>query len=478
MTGTWRSRRGSLAESLAIGVLAFCLFRACRQAALHGHDVPSLLAGLDRPDVLHALHPGYFATIRALARLTGVSGWELLCLASALGAACFAVGVHRAAAVAAPADPVRARFVTAIAVLSPAVVHFATVAELHAVFLGWVALAWWCCQRAVVVPPAASWRGWLLLAGAAAGWAATVHATGLLLAVMLPSWLMVEPGDRAVGERLRGGLWLAFALGVSWMIGFHGLRSMGTAADDDPGRYFAEFLPHGNLLAELGGTILNEWLEPFLVGSVVGAVGLVHRELRRRTLVLLALALVYALATASLLHGHLDERGAYVLPLALPLASLLADVVARRWWLAIVIATAGASIWQWHQPARGPADVALGRAAAELAAERPTRFLLGDLTEHDGVVVVDHRLACVVGRIALERIKQLVQPDQAGLGAWLAQQRALARSERRFLLVTDGAVALLGAELANFAAAWREFTAANPTERIERGALRGTALPP
>jgi hypothetical protein len=474
MAGAWRFRGGSPLESLAFGILAFVLFRWFRQPSLHGYDVPTLLGALDEPGLLHALHPGYFVCVRALAAVTGVTGYELLCLASALGGACFAAVAHRAAVVAAPADPGRARFVTATAVATPAVVHFATVAELHAVFLAFVAIAWWCCQRAV----AEQRLRWLLSAGAAAGWAAAVHATGLLLAVLLPVWFAVERGGGSRRSRALGGLLLAAVILGTWAICFYGLRCFGTAADDDPARYFAGYVRQGNLFAELYGTFGNEWFWPFLIGSAVLLFVPWLKAVSLRALTLLLLVLVYVLATASLLHFRIDERGAYLLPLVLPLSSLLAEIVPRRLWLAVVLATAGVAGCQWHQPDRGPAELELGRAAAGFAAERPTLFLLGDLPESDGIVVVDHRLPRVIGRVELERIHHLVQPDQPGLCAWLHQQLAEARTDGRYLLVTDGAVALFTRELVHFSAAWREFTGATATERIERGALRGTGFPP
>ncbi len=453
------------------GVGAVLLHLSLAQDALHGTDWRWLVLWLDEPGAVHPHHPGYLplaALLRWLLSPLALDTPTLLRVFSAVGGGIAIAGLHRAAWWW-RRDARFAHMAAAMATVTPALLHFATVIELHAPFAAAMAFAtvaavrW---LREVGVRRAAT-------TGALTGAATLLHATGHLLAPAIAVGLVWW--RRAEGRRWPGGELGLFAAvhGAVWCAGFLALRASGhapaalagaTAAPGDPVGatnpldYLLREAADGGLLRQLGPTALSEWIEPFAPWSLVVLAALGVRRLRPAALLLSLLVGGYLLVAVGLVHAITDERGAYLLPLAFPAIVLSLELAPRRAWpvLAAVALTCG--LWLRGEPGRLPPDRAFGRAAAAYAASGATVFFVADWPEMDGAHLADARLEL---RVARKEFADLVaaglRPDAAQIAGWLQLVAMECRTAGARLVVTRAAVQWLDSRLPGFAAAWQTF---------------------
>lgn len=488
VTGTADSRAGGswwVTTALFVGALA--AFLLLRQRSLHGLDIHYLLRWFESP-CSHAQHPAWLPLARGLHVLLaplGARPWETMCALSALGTALGVAFLHRAALVG--ATPGRSVWTALLAGTLPAVVHFATVAEMHGAFFAAAGLSWWAAASLAHAPRA----GRAALLGLCGGTATLIHASGIALPVL---WLCCLP---ALGlnawRRLPGLVALAGAVHAAVTVaGLYALRALWPPIlEGDVDTFLRDMFRASDPLPALRLVLWWEWLYPYAAASFAALVLLALRTFRRDALLLHAATAVLLAACAVLLYAGNHEHGAYLLPLAFPLAWLLAGAFAPALLAIVLLGNVAATAWHLAHPDRPPADTAFGTAVAALERERNVSLLVGDWAEYDGVLqhqapafttefeaATERRPRCGSARLELQklRVRWQREPDADALRAWLRLQVADDAARGNTLLITDQALAMLRRELPAFAAAWDGPLPGIERTRIERGALRGTEL--
>jgi 4-amino-4-deoxy-L-arabinose transferase-like glycosyltransferase len=423
MTGTTRGRVAPAADGVTVAALALVIYALLAQSRFYLFDAETFYMLVARGELSHPNHPLYLPLCAALAGLlgtVGVSLFDAMTFASALGSAFWVLAAHRASA----AMGLDRREALGAAILSaavPSVVFFATVVEVHGPFLAFAGCALWQTARARTAPNA---RRFFEL-GLTTGLAATAHATGHLLPLLAGFILLAEvPSLRRAGALAR-----AAALGAAGHVGARiaaGLVLGGdlgetlTYVTDQWSRFSAGRLP---------GTIWHEWLlpaaPPALIALAVLLLPRTPRPLRALALALHGAALVYALAATFMLAG-IRENGAYFQPLVLVAAWVTVRSVPTRAVLlaAVVGLTAGIIQVQGHDQAPpaavDPADV------VALRGEDVAVFVMADESEAQPVMLADPTLAVV-------RLEILAQ---GLLGA--ADEDAFARFDAAFRSISAG----------------------------------------
>lgn len=471
-------RRTHWAASLGFFAGSLLVYALLRQRTLHGYDVFQLMRWLEQPAVVHPRHPGYLPLVRLLHQVLaplGASPLMTLQWASCLGGSAAVLLAHRAALQLRPAS-VAAR-VAAICGSCMGWAFFATVAEMHAVFLPLAMAAFW--AAAVYVRRGGLWP--IVLVGVASGAGSVVHFTGHLLVFVLPLFALVQLPAPRRRHALRLGVAVAVHFAV-WGALFVLLRHHGElVASPDPVGYVAQRFDLAGIAANLPRVVLREWLLPFLPGSVLLLALLGSRRWRLAAALLLTLVAGYLLCSTWLLLDGAVEHGAYLLPLALPLALLLGRALQRRGQIALLVATLGWSlgyvfVFGWHSD-RLPRDDAFGRAVLQLQQQQPTRVLLGDFREYDSVLALQPFADVRNAGIEIAVARHLGEPDAAQIRAWLQWQVLQAKAVGERFAVSDAALERLRRELAHFEQVWQD-AAALPRQRLEQPPFGGQLLLP
>lgn len=250
------------------------------------------------------------------------------------------------------------------------VLFYATAIERQAPFLPFAALAFDALVRCGQSPSAR--RGlWL---GATTALATTVHTTGHFLLALTAAWLWFgcerrtgSRRDAVVAGVVAAAVHMSMALALTWLLTrLSGHDSVGNQLGVLKG--FGRFAP-GLFLANLR----DEWLLPLLPGSVLFALLLWHPRASVRSLArAVALTLLPYQALSFVLLRDFDERGAYNLPLALPLAVLLLRWLPVRGLLLATACALGTGLWlnrQYaatmpHPPDAGQVESVIARGQA------------------------------------------------------------------------------------------------------------------
>lgn len=322
---------GRWLDTCVLAAVLLALVVVLRQDAIHGLDAQHLIGMVRDHGDLNYSHPLYLPLMHrwhALLAPLGCTPFESLRLASGLGVVLGAIALHRAGlALGLPRAP--ALVATALACSVPAVVFFATVVELHGVFLAPAGIAFWLWASAnTATDPRTRARRFAAL-GVATAVASGVHTSGHFLLWLLPALTAGFSGRRPP--------WRSFAL----TLGVHALVSVSLtfllrtpsagggaglgAALADAFAYWAPRVPWAP--HEVAALLWREWVFPFLPLSLATCAALAVRAQRRFALLLLVgIAPLLGLSWL-LLHRELYERGAYLLPFAWPGALLV-----TCWW--------------------------------------------------------------------------------------------------------------------------------------------------
>lgn len=455
-------------STLGLWAAALLLYLATAQERLHGTDWRYLVLWTEAPGYVHPQHPGYLVLAKVAASCGawfGVGTVAALGVLSALGGAVAVALVQRLAACVG-GSLAAANVAALLCALLPGWWHHATVVEMHAPFLAVAVAASLLASR--------WWRGGVRQAAAAGAWtglAAWLHATGhfLLPAFALAVWWLGGRSRRRVGEGLVAGV----AHAAVWAVLFFGARAFGElppevlAAPKDslldasggPLGYLLRSFAQVHVAAAAWPTLQREWLEPFAPVAVLCWLAWRATPQRGAVVVLLLVACAYLAMAMVMLDAITDERGAYLLPLAVPAACLTLVAVGRRWWPLLLVAALMAS-WQWRgEPGRAPADRAFGRQVAAAAAGLDAVWFVADYAQMDGAHLAAPRLPLLVAQ--KEYADLLAQgwrdPAEEQIAGWLALKQAEAAREGRRLVVLAATHAYLAARLPQFAAGWQRF---------------------
>jgi hypothetical protein len=317
------------------GLIAGAVALALAQASFYADDGLVLLGWLERGRIRHPWHALYLPLLDALRAPASAVGWTNYELARGLSALGLALGCGASCAGLRWMGLARGEALLAalLAAAAPAVLFFGTVVEIHGpfyAFAGASALALGWLVRAPSAPRA-------LALGASTALSVGMHSSGHLLAVLCALGFAAQRA-RACGARRTFALCalvfaahaaLAFALARAWTaLGW--LESEGAAA---------KLVLRGYTARDAAGllrTLVSEWLVPFAPLSLAWAWGR-RPELRAERCAFAAVLVLYLALSFALLGGH-SERGAYLLPLAIPAASLSVRSLGRAAWPALALA--------------------------------------------------------------------------------------------------------------------------------------------
>lgn len=387
-------------DTFVLAAASLALYLALAQEAFHGLDVHVHVFFLTQGHLEHPIHLLYMKLVGGVwppLRAMGLSPHHALRFLSALGTALGVLCTHRAAA---RLDLTRrqAICVAALAAIVPAIVFFATVAEIHGVFAAFAGAAWWAWANLMrrITVRAGAWTGM------ASGLAASVHATGHLLPGVLglaalawwrAPWRPVPSRSEEVPPALRSP-WPSLAA----VVAVHGLVAVGLALSLQPieqsmplagqvsflANQFANF--SRSPLANLWHVVRDEWLLALFPLSILGLAALGKRECRPLAIAM-ALALVMYLAISCVLLHDLNERGAYFLPLAFPLALLTTWSLRPLHTVLAGVAALGLAVGQvWTHDRVIEADWVRGFAA--LVREQPVALICRDVVEQEAITRV------------------------------------------------------------------------------------------
>ena len=478
--GTLRRCRGTWLCFVA----ALAVFLGLPQAALHGTDWRWLVLWTEEEGAVHPQHPGYLALAKlccaVLAPLHLPTTTVLLWL-SALGGA-LAVAVCQRAAWWWSLDQRMANTAAVLVATTPAMLHFSTVIEMHAPFAGVMAFALLFAVRWSRV------GGWRLAAatGVVSGAAALVHATGQLLVPALGLAVLAARRERAWRLVLREVAVMAVVHAAVWGAGYAILRAAGhlpasvagfggggadPAAASNPVTYLWRWFSGLDLLHTLGPTVWREWMQAYAPHSLLLFLAFGVRRLRRVATLVAVVLLGYLGVAVVLVHAITDERGAYLLPLALPAALIALALLPRRAWPVLVLVGLVCGVGLRGEPGRLPPDHTFGRAAAAFAQQQRAVFFVADYPQMDGAHFADASLDLIVARKELLDFAALsaAPPTAEQIAAWLMLKRAEAQTKGASLVVPAATVLWCEERLPAFAAGWRLFSAGASAAPLDAG---------
>jgi len=376
----------------AVAGAALVLYLLLAQSTLWG-DGAWILLRIRAGDALglrtHFLYAPLVALLARAGAPLGLSLHDAAVATSAFGAAAGVLFAQRAAALV-TRDRRQALAVALLVAVTPGVLFFATVVELHGLFLGLASLALWRTARVLREPTR---RGAALL-GAATALATLAHASGHLLplaCLLLLAALAPEHGPRrgaGLGGRRLGLL-------AAWTLSVHALATVGVSAllrGLGLGRVTPLQLPRrlASAAAQFDRgldwvlpALEAEYLLPLFPLSLVALAGVLRPATRRLGLAYLALLAPY-LALGYAVGG---EQGAYLLPLAWPAALLAVRLLGPRALAtaALVACALGVGgVLAHDEPQRGRA---FARGVQELAGDRRAVLLVASTDDLEACFV-------------------------------------------------------------------------------------------
>lgn len=442
---------GPRLEPLCWLVAAVGLYLLLGETAFYKTDGPDIVRLLDEhlqtgAPLAHPWHCGFLPALLGFRRLLAWCGLhpgylQLGVWFSAVGVAVGVAGLRAGARLLGLPAPV-ARLATAALMLSPGSLLFGTVVEFHGPLLGMVGICfWWTCG--LVARPAAM---------RAVGLGGLCHLAFLIdgQALFLPGWLAAfwlarrAPQARWARELALVGLFL-LVHGLLFVVlprllpaqyGFWADLAAGLREEGSIGRpQSLDYAPH---------IFWHEWLAPLLPLSLLVFTAPLQRALRAEFAAFaVGAAPFFYLSVRQLVFE--PEHGAYLLPMVLPAALLVAQAAGprlqRRLWPLLLV-----GLLPWLAEARPPLreaavqDAAFAAAVAQAAAAKKPLVLVGSARELSSAYarLAPDELLWVRSSAAMPL--ELATP--AHFAGMVAQLRAL-HQQGRAVLLTNSALASL-----------------------------------
>lgn len=377
-----RARDGGL---IALGLLA--LYVALAQGTFYKVDGQALIELSSNGWVHHPYHHFYLGELwllRSACEPLGLGIYRTACLLSALGTATGVLLIHGATRVLGLARPTCN--LTALAFgLSPGVMFYATIVEVHGPFLPFaggaaLALAW--CGKTL------QWRA-AVVAGLSLTLAYLAHPSGALMGALLPSlaWSAADgalPGPRLVRWRalaISCAVAAASALAAIAVLPAVLQRLAGLLVDPLATAGGWQNFGTGRLVDPLLTlrTLSLEWVLPALPMSLVALAGLLRRRTRTGAVLLGLGVLPYVLSAQLMLAGY-TERGAYLLPALWPTALVALSLLTGQRKLVMVMLglAAGLGIGQVKEHDHPERARAFAEGVAQIARGAPVFLVTGD----------------------------------------------------------------------------------------------------
>ena len=150
-----------VADGMAIAASALAVYALLGQSRFYLFDAETFYMLVARGELSHPNHPLYLPICAGVAQVLGVFGislFDAMTFASALGSAIFVFAAHRASACLG-LDRASAAGAALLCATVPSVVFFATVVEVHGPFLAFAGAALWQAARACRVKAASGSAG-------------------------------------------------------------------------------------------------------------------------------------------------------------------------------------------------------------------------------------------------------------------------------------------------------------------------------
>jgi hypothetical protein len=384
--------RGPRWEPAVWFVLCLALYTALAHEAFYKTDGPDIVRLFDDhllrgAPLRHPWHVGFLPALEVFRRVLGVLGLQpgyvqlgdwFSAFGAALGVAAARAGMRQLALPAATA-----RLASLALALCPGTLLFATVVEFHGPLLGMVGVAfWWTCV--VVARP--TWCGFV-------GLGVLGHAAFLIdgQALFLPAWLLSFYLARRWGngthreDLARAGV-AAAVHGVLFLVlpklapGFYGFW-----ADMQAGLREEGAMGTPQSLDYAPTIFVQEWLWPLLPVSALVFVAPLRRALRLEFAAFVIGLLPFLYLSVRLLVGE-PEHGAYVLPLVLPAALLVAQFAGTRWRAPVALSLL-LGLWpllgapRTHLASQAEFDAQFARGVAAATGAHKPMVLVGSARE-------------------------------------------------------------------------------------------------
>lgn len=374
--------------AVLVGLVSALVYVVLPRSTWHGYDpywlLPKMLQGkLDYP-----LHPLSLHVMKCLDGMLCAWGGDLherLRIASGLCSG-LAVALFTHSAWLLLRSRRSALSVGVLYACLPASVNFATVMELHAIFLPAAACTVWFACWLLTYPTRIGGLSGLAL-GALTSFATSLHSTGNLLVPFLAAWLLFELRRR--GMSLRGWLRFVFVLVCAHVLGCLFVQwSTGGEGAPTPAAAQLGFLVRSQTgFGDLHRLLFGEWIHPYAPAAVF--CWFCGREWGALRVCLLAALVVQLSICATLLvmpmGGYvLHEFGAYQQTLGFFATVLTFEALGRR-FLAILAIALFATSSLWWSPAKEPPDRSFGEAAIRYMTSSDDRLLVGCFAEFDGI---------------------------------------------------------------------------------------------
>lgn len=425
----WRDTGG-------LGCASLLLYSLLAQDAVHGLDAHVHVFFLSTGHLEHPFHLLYLkiaGLVWPVLQGLGLSPLQALRTLSALGTALGVVLLHRAAATL-HMPRGHAALVTATSAVAPAVVFFATVPEIHGVFFAFAGLAWWMWARLLRAPRALH----AVLLGVSTGMAASVHATGHLLWLLFAVCAFALVPGRS--KPWRALLPAALAHAVTCTVVALALHTTALAAFGRQLGYLRRtaFDPQrfGNVLRVLR----DEWLLAFAPTAVTSLAALLVPSQRMLAAGVAFVTLVYLAASYALLYDC-NEHGAYLLPLAFPLAWLSLRACGARVLALAAAAALGLAVTFVRAHDRNE-PVPWLPGLLSLAREQPPAMICRDVSEQEPIT----RELPDAPVVRVDSLLASADDGEAGYATFCTAFDATVahlRASGRMVLITRGAHAAL-----------------------------------
>lgn len=280
----------------------------------------------------------------------------------------------------------------------PVTVRFATLAELHGLFLPFAAIAILQACRMISAPRSARWWSAAVL-GLLTAVAAGFHATGHLLVGFVGVWIALEWwGDKQPTSKvLISSLLSVVAHLVGSILIANWVLASGDTAPVDAQLGLFSYQPHTT--DGMLDVLLAELIWPLMPVSILWPIALLRSP--RLQAMVFALCLPAYLATCQVLLcvpnlGYtFHEAGAYLMPLAFLGVVLSVRMLPRRWLFLLPMFALVASGFALTSPERESPDHSFGEVAATFLEDGDQRLVVGGFAEYEGAFeVLIEKVAC------------------------------------------------------------------------------------
>lgn len=379
---------------LLLAILALILYLFLRQESGYGDGPRALLDIRAGETFRHLLHFLYMPMVAGLAKVlnpSGLSLFEVAGILSALGVALGVLFLHSATCVLLGSNR-SALLVAALCAVCPAVVFYATVVEFHGPFFAFSSLATLAMAWMVRVPRPRS----AVLLGITTGLAWFAHASGHLLAVLLPACFLALRAERQQeGETtvpwprqfalcgLAVLLHVLVTVGGGVLLRSFGLQVSSAGAAEFVARHGARQVVQLHLLLT---TIWYEAIWPYLPLSITWWLAWTRRASGPTAVALAAAALPYLAISCLLVPGY-NEHGAYLLPLTWVAALLTVRRLDSRvcsLLLLVSLPVAVMQVWFHDDPGRSRAYAA---GVREIAGTKTVCLIVGHQRDYEACVI-------------------------------------------------------------------------------------------